>query len=74
MSTINIQVAERAGARLVIGLSGTSGSGKTLTALLLAYGMVDGDGSKVGLLCTENRRGRCTPAVTPTKRYATSWE
>jgi hypothetical protein len=58
MSTINIQVAERAGARLVVGLSGISGSGKTLTALLLAYGMVDGDGSKVGLLCTENRRGR----------------
>lgn len=58
MSTVNIQVAERAGARLVIGLSGVSGSGKTLTALLIAYGMVEGDGSKVGLLCTENRRGR----------------
>lgn len=58
MSVINIQQAERAGARLVLGISGISGSGKTLTALLLAYGMVGGDGSKVGLLCTENRRGR----------------
>jgi len=58
MSVISIQQAERAGARLVISLAGISGSGKTLTGLLLAYGMVNGDGSKVGLLCTENRRGR----------------
>ncbi|WP_323162826.1 AAA family ATPase [Stenotrophomonas maltophilia] len=60
MSTpvVSIQTAERAGSRLVIGISGISGSGKTLTALLLAYGMTGGDGSKIGLLCTENRRGR----------------
>ncbi|HHA2674720.1 TPA: AAA family ATPase [Stenotrophomonas maltophilia] len=55
---ISIQTAKRAGSRLVIGISGISGSGKTLTALLLAYGLAGGDGSKVGLLCTENRRGR----------------
>lgn len=58
MSVISIQKAERAGARLVISLAGISGGGKTLTAILLAYGLANGDGSKVGLLCTENRRGR----------------
>src|ERR1700761_1454166 len=54
---VNIRKAKRAGARLVIGLSGISGSGKTKTALLLAYGLANGDGSKVGFLDTENRRG-----------------
>lgn len=54
---INIRKAERAGARIVVSLAGISGSGKTLTALLLAYGMTKGDGSKVGFLDTENRRG-----------------
>jgi hypothetical protein len=34
-----------------------SGSGKTKTALLLAYGMANGIGSKVGFLDTENKRG-----------------
>lgn len=58
MAVISIRKAEREGARLVIGLAGISGSGKTLSALLLAYGMTGGDGSKVGFLDTENRRGR----------------
>lgn len=56
--TIAIQTAKRAGARVVVSLAGPSGSGKTLTALLLAYGMTGGDGSRIGLLDTENRRGR----------------
>jgi len=55
---INIEPAKRSGARLVVGLAGISGSGKTMTALQLAYGLAKGDGRKVGLLCTENRRGR----------------
>lgn len=42
---------------MVIGLSGISGSGKTYTALQLAWGLANGDASKVGLLDTENRRG-----------------
>lgn len=54
---ITITEAQREGARIVLGISGISGSGKTLTALLLAYGMTNGDGSKVGFLDTENRRG-----------------
>lgn len=57
MSVLNIRQAERAGARLVIGIAGVSGSGKTYTALQLAWGLANGDASKVGLLDTENRRG-----------------
>lgn len=57
MAVINIRKAEREGARLVIGLAGISGSGKTLSALMLAYGLANGDGTKVGFLDTENRRG-----------------
>lgn len=57
MSVINIRKAQREGARLVIGLQGISGSGKTYTALQLAWGMANYDASKVGLLDTENRRG-----------------
>ena len=48
----------RSGARLVIGLSGISGGGKTRTALELAYGLANFDAKKVGFLDTENRRGR----------------
>lgn len=57
MSIINIREAEREGARLVIGLGGISGSGKTYTALQLAWGLARGNAKKVGLLDTENRRG-----------------
>jgi len=57
MSVIEIRQAERRGARMVIGLSGISGSGKTFTALQLAYGLTNGQGNKVGFLDTENRRG-----------------
>lgn len=57
MGVLNIRKAERAGARLVIGISGISGSGKTYTALQLAWGLAKGDASKVGMLDTENKRG-----------------
>ena len=57
MSVIQIREAQRAGARLVIGLAGVSGSGKTYSALQLAYGLANGNAKKVGLLDTENRRG-----------------
>lgn len=57
MGILNIRPAVREGARLVIGLIGTSGSGKTFSALQLAYGLANGDGNKIGLLDTENRRG-----------------
>lgn len=57
MSTIQIRKAQREGARLVIGIAGVSGSGKTYSALQLAWGMANGDASKVGFIDTENRRG-----------------
>lgn len=57
MTTIQIREAVREGARLVIGLQGISGSGKTFTALQLGYGLAGFEGRKVGFLDTENRRG-----------------
>lgn len=57
MTAIQIREAQREGARLVIGLQGISGSGKTFTALQLAYGLANFDARKVGFLDTENRRG-----------------
>lgn len=56
MKILNIRPAIRAGSKLVIGIAGQSGSGKTLTALLVARGMVD-KASEIGFLDTENRRG-----------------
>ncbi len=58
MGILNIQRAERKAAKLVIAIQGISGSGKTRTAIGFAYGLAGGDGSKVGFLDTENKRGR----------------
>lgn len=57
MSILEIRDAQREGARLVIGLAGVSGSGKTVTAIMLAYGLANYDPRKVGLMDAENRRG-----------------
>lgn len=57
MAVLNIRKAKREGARLVIGVSGISGSGKTYTALQLAWGLANFDASKVGFIDTENKRG-----------------
>lgn len=57
MAVINIRKAQREGARLVLGLAGISGSGKTRSALELAYGLANFNAEKVGFLDTENRRG-----------------
>lgn len=57
MSVIQIRKAQREGARLVIGLAGVSGSGKTRTAIELAYGLSNYQPGKIGFLDTENRRG-----------------
>lgn len=46
--------ASRKQLKIKIGLSGSSGSGKTASALLLAYGMT-GDWGKIALIDTENR-------------------
>lgn len=58
MSIFQIEEAEREGARLVVGLDGVSGGGKTFTALQLAWGMANYNSKKVGFICTENKRGR----------------
>ncbi len=55
--SFEIRTAERHGARLLIQLSGVSGSGKTYTALQLAYGLAGNDANKVILVDSENRRG-----------------
>lgn len=57
MGILDIKPAERSGSRVVIGISGQSGSGKTCSALKLARGMVDSP-SEIGFLDTENGRGR----------------
>lgn len=56
MSILNIRKAVRAGSKIVLGIAGQSGSGKTLTALYIARGMVD-NASEIGFLDTENGRG-----------------
>jgi hypothetical protein len=56
-NVLEIRPAQREGARLVIGLAGVSGSGKTYTAIELAYGLADYDATKIGFIDTENRRG-----------------
>ncbi len=55
--SFEIRKAQRQGARLLIQLSGVSGSGKTYTALQIAYGLAGNDADKVVLIDTENRRG-----------------
>lgn len=57
MSIIEIRPAQREGARVVLGLGAPTGQGKTVTAILLAYGLANYDASKVGFLDSENRRG-----------------
>jgi hypothetical protein len=54
---ISIKEAHRQGAKLLIGLTGLSGGGKTYTAIQLGYGLAGKNAKKLGLLDTENGRG-----------------
>lgn len=63
--SFEIRTAERQGARLLIQLSGVSGSGKTFTALQLACGLAGGDGNKVVGIDTENRRMSLNADILP---------
>lgn len=65
MGIIQIRPAQREGARTVGAICGVSGSGKTYSALLIAFGMAGRDSSKVGLLDTENRRGSLYSDIMP---------
>lgn len=49
--------AQRKKAKLRLGITGPAGSGKTMSALLIAGGLVGGDYSRVGLVDTENGSG-----------------
>jgi hypothetical protein len=60
-----IETASREGAKVVIGIAGTSGSGKTYSAILLGYGLAGMKADKIGLLDTENRRGRLYADILP---------
>lgn len=51
---MKIELAKREQAKIKIGLQGPSGSGKSLSALLLAYGLSN-DWSKVVVIDTENK-------------------
>lgn len=63
MTNIIIRKASRKRAKLRLGISGASGSGKTMGALLLAYGIA-GDWDKVGLIDTEEGSGELYVGVT----------
>ncbi|MBF0342287.1 MAG: AAA family ATPase, partial [Magnetococcales bacterium] len=52
-----ITVAKRVKQHVLLSLWGASSSGKTFTALQIAYGLVAGTGQKIGMIDTENRRG-----------------
>ena len=54
---MEIREATRKNVKLLIGLAGVSGSGKTYSALQLAYGLTNKISKKVGFLDTENGRG-----------------
>lgn len=56
MGILNIRPAVRGGSKPIIGICGTSGSGKTYTALKMARGMVNKP-SEIGFIDTENKRG-----------------
>jgi hypothetical protein len=56
MGILNIRPVVRGGSKVVIGIAGVTGSGKTLTALYIARGMVSKP-SEIGFLDTENGRG-----------------
>lgn len=56
MAILNIRPVVRGGSKVVLGIAGPTGSGKTLTALFIARGMVS-KASEIGFLDTENGRG-----------------
>lgn len=67
MSFLKIEAASREGAKTVTAFAGVSGSGKTYSAILYAYGLAKRRADKVGFLDTENRRGRLYADILPGK-------
>lgn len=62
--SFTIKPATRQGVKPLIGMFGASGTGKTMTALLLARGLV-GDTGKIVMLDTESGRGSLYADVIP---------
>jgi len=52
------ELVSRQGVKAVFAFSGSTGGGKTFTALQFAYGLANKQAHKIGLLDTENGRGR----------------
>jgi len=50
---MQLNIARREDIKLRVGISGASGSGKTYSALLMAYGMTE-DWAKIAVVDTEN--------------------
>lgn len=67
MSFLKIESASREGAKTVTAFAGVSGSGKTYSAILFAFGLAKRRADKVGFLDTENRRGRLYADILPGK-------
>ncbi len=61
-----VKTAERKNVKLKIGMSAASGHGKTMSSLLLAFGMT-GDWKKVGLIDTEQGSGELYSHLGPYK-------
>lgn len=67
-SILKIEEAELEGVRVVLAFSGISGSGKTRTALEVAYGLANFNSKKIGFVDAENRRGRLYSNVLKNER------
>lgn len=65
MGILTIREAHREGAKLLIGLAGVSGGGKTYSAIMLGYGLANKNAKKLGFLDTENRRGSLYSDILP---------
>ena len=51
---MKLRQSERKQAKIKMALQGSAGSGKSMSALLLAKGLTEGDFSKVAVIDTEN--------------------
>jgi hypothetical protein len=56
MGILNIREVKHGGSKVIIGIAGPQGSGKTVSALKIARGMV-AHPSKIGFIDAENKRG-----------------
>jgi len=65
MGILQIRDAHRHGAKVLIGLTGAQGSGKTYGAIQFGFGLAGKKGSKLGVLDTENKRASLLSDILP---------